>query len=323
MLLGNVILGRIIKIESKDYYVEERNGSIFRCSLRGKFKKTLRIKKDKLRTLDVASIGDWVRFNKITGDLGVIESIENRRNYLSRKAIKARGSLKRGERLEQIVASNIDNLFIVTSIKSPEFNHKFLDRVIVSAESSNINVVIVVNKLDLDSDNLIPYWEQLYSKVGYNVHVICAVNKTGIDPLKAELDGKVNLFWGQSGVGKSTLLNSMFPQLDFEVGEISNYSQKGTHTTVTGELREVEKNTYIIDTPGIREIEPYGIKKEDVSHYFIEFQPYLNDCKFNTCTHHHEPGCAITVAVENRHISVERYESYLSLLETIEDDMFY
>ena len=141
--------------------------------------------------------------------------------------------------------------------------------------------------------------------------------------LKDDLNGKVSLFWGQSGVGKSTILNSMFPHLQFEVGEISDFSQKGTHTTVTGEMREVGENTYIIDTPGIREIDPYGIKKEDVSHYFLEFLPFIHDCKFNTCTHHHEPGCAVTNAVEEEQISIERYESYLSLLQTVEDDMIY
>lgn len=214
-------------------------------------------------------------------------------------------------------------MFIVTSIKSPQFNNKFLDRVIVAAESSQISVSIILNKVDLDDRNLSREWEQLYSDIGYKVFVISAVNNLGINDVKSSLSNNVNLFWGQSGVGKSTLLNKMFPHLDFRVGEVSDHSQKGTHTTVTGELRKVGEKTYIIDTPGIREIDPYGIKKEDLCHYYKEFLPYLHDCKFNTCVHEHEPGCAVVNAVENTFISIERYESYINLLSSIEDDMFY
>lgn len=253
----------------------------------------------------------------------MIESIEERKNYLSRKAGRARGGLYRGGRLEQIIASNIDNLFIVTSIKSPRFNNRFLDRVIVSAESSKLNVSIIINKVDLDDRNLSSEWEQLYSNIGYNVSLISAEENIGVKELKDQISNNVNIFWGQSGVGKSTLLNKMFPYLEFRVGDVSESSNKGMHTTVTGEMREVGNNSFIIDTPGIREIDPYGIKKEDLSHYFKEFLPFIHDCKFNTCIHKHEPGCAVVEAVETEQISIERYESYLNLLETIEEDMFY
>lgn len=246
-----------------------------------------------------------------------------RKNYLSRKAGKYRGTLKRGERLEQIIASNIDNLLIVTSIKSPKFNNRFLDRVIVSGESAKINTIIVINKVDLDDRNLAEEWEQLYSEIGYTVFITSAVNGKGIPQIKDYLNNNVNIFWGQSGVGKSTLLNSMYTNLNFEVGEVSNYSQKGTHTTVTGKMCKVSDDTYVIDTPGIREIDPYGIKKEDLSHYFKEFVNYIHYCKFNTCIHQHEPGCAVVQAVERNDISFERYESYLNMLNTIEDDMIY
>ena len=229
----------------------------------------------------------------------------------------------RGGRLEQVIASNIDNLFIVTSIQSPRFNNKFLDRVIVSAESSKLHVIIIINKIDLDNRNLANEWEQLYSEIGYNVLAISAAENIGLEQIKKLIQNNVNIFWGQSGVGKSTLLNKMYPYLDFRVGEVSESSNKGMHTTVTGEMREVGKNSFIIDTPGIREIDPYGIKKEDLSHYYKEFLPFIHDCKFNTCIHKHEPGCAIVEAVETDKISIERYESYLNLLETIEVDMFY
>ena len=317
------IRGRIVKIESKDYYVKDNISNIIRCSLRGKFKKELQVKRDKLLTRDIAVIGDWVEFTKLNDGTGVIESVDKRKNYLSRKAIKARGSLKRGERLEQIIASNIDNIFIVNSIKQPRFNNRFLDRVLVSAESSHINPVIIINKVDLDDRNLAAEWEQLYRDIGYKVFVVSALEEIGIESLRKQIIGKINLFWGQSGVGKSTILNKMYPLLKFEVGKISEYSNKGTHTTVTGEMRIVDDQTYIIDTPGIREIDPYGIKKEDLSHYFKEFAPFFLDCKFNTCIHEHEPGCAVVEAVENEEISIERYESYLLILATIEDDMIY
>lgn len=163
----------------------------------------------------------------------------------------------------------------------------------------------------------------MYYDIGYNVFIVSALEKIGIENLKKSLTGKINLFWGQSGVGKSTILNKMYPQLKLEVGAISNYSSKGKHTTVTGEMKKVGRQTYIIDTPGIREIDPYGIKKEDLTHYFKEFIPFMNNCKFNTCIHKHEPGCAVVEAVEDEKISIERYESYLNLLATIEEDMIY
>lgn len=148
-------------------------------------------------------------------------------------------------------------------------------------------------------------------------------NGEGIDELKQMLKGKKNIFWGQSGVGKSSILNVLYPGLNLNVGKISSSSDRGMHTTVTSIMIRVEEDTYIIDTPGIREIDPYGIRKEDVGHYFLEFEPYINECRFNTCTHNHEPGCAVIKAVENDNISVERYDSYLRILETIEEDIIF
>lgn len=147
------------------------------------------------------------------------------------------------------------------------------------------------------------------------------INNSGFVNLAKYLKGKKNLFWGQSGVGKSSLLNLIYPNLKLKVGEISNYTSKGTHTTVTSVMIFVGDETYIIDTPGVREIDPFGIRKEDLGHYFIEFESYMHECKFNTCTHHHEPGCEVIKAVEKGDISEERYDSYLRILETVEKDM--
>ncbi len=242
-----------------------------------------------------------------------------RKNYISRKAIKQRGAGQRGERLEQIIASNIDNLFVIASIERPQFNNRFLDRLLVIGESSHINTVIVINKIDIDSEELAELWKELYEEVGYEVLLTSVKENIGIENLHQKIIGNKNIFWGQSGVGKSSLLNKLFPDLDLKTSDVSDYSNKGKHTTVTSNMISLGNNTFVIDTPGIREIDPYGISKENLGHYFKDFTPFINNCKFNTCTHNHEPGCAIIANVENENITVERYESYLNMLETIEE----
>ncbi len=254
---------------------------------------------------------------------GIIHTIKPRYNYLSRKAPKIKGASYRGERLEQVIAANIDNFFIISSVTRPEFNNKVIDRFLVIGESSNLKLNIVINKIDLDEDNYIQNWAELYKDIGYNVVLTSVKNDIGINELKQLSKNKKNVFWGHSGVGKSSLLNKMYPNLQLQTGVISNYTNKGTHTTVTSVMLKIDEHTFLIDTPGIREIEPFGIKNEDLGHYFKEFANFINDCKFNTCTHNHEPGCAIIKAVENEKISIERYESYLKLLETIEEDILF
>ncbi|MFC2135600.1 ribosome small subunit-dependent GTPase A [Bacteroidota bacterium] len=320
--MEQTIKGRVVKIESKDYYVLSEDHKTIRCNLRGKFKKRFNLKKDKLFTLDVVAVGDFVDFNLNEDGSGTINEIAERKNYLSRKAPKIKGASYRGERLEQIISANIDNLFVVSSVDSPLFNNRVIDRILVASESSHIAGSIIINKIDLDTDNNIEYWVDLYKKIGYNVFTTCAKTGFGTEELEKYIKGKVNLFWGQSGVGKSSLLNYLY-KLDLNIREISSFSGKGKHTTVTSVMMEVRKDTFIVDTPGIREIEPYGIKKEDLGHYFIEFADFIDDCKFNTCTHMHEPGCAVLDAVELGEISGYRYESYLKLLDSIEDDMIF
>jgi ribosome biogenesis GTPase len=271
--------------------------------------------------MDIVVVGDYIDYELNRDGSGVINKIEARRNYLSRKAPKIKGSSYRGERLEQIIASNMDNLFIVSSVAEPPFNYKSLDRLLVAGESSGTDISIIFNKTDLDDGTFIDFWSELYKKIGYNVFLTSVVTNEGIDEVKKHLQGKKNLFFGQSGVGKSSLLNSMFSELTLKTGVISSFTDRGTHTTVTGVMIKVDPETYIIDTPGIREIAPYGITKEDLSHYFIEFSEIQKNCKFNTCTHSHEPGCAVTEAVQNGDISEERYDSYLRILETIEEDV--
>lgn len=300
---------------------ELKSHAQIRCVLRGKFKKDFSLKKDKLFQTDIAVVGDKVKFDFNDDGTGFIYEILPRENYLSRKAPRIRGASYRGERLEQIIAANLDQVFIVTSISEPEFNNRTVDRFLVACESSNLKAIIIINKIDLDENDLHKKWYELYSSIGYNVLLTSTKNELGIDKLKSILPNKKNLFWGQSGVGKSSLLNKIYPHLNLKVGEISNYTSKGTHTTVTSSMFFVGDNTYLIDTPGVREIDPYGIKKEDLGHYFIEFSEFINECKFNTCTHNHEPDCAVVKAVKQGKISEERYDSYLRMLETVEEDI--
>ncbi|HEX9251308.1 MAG TPA: ribosome small subunit-dependent GTPase A [Ignavibacteriaceae bacterium] len=312
----------ISRSESKDFYIfSDADHSLIRCSLKGKFKKDFNLKKDKLFNTDFAAVGDYVLYDLNDDGTGVIYEILPRKNYLSRKAIKTRGASFRGERLEQIIASNIDNIFIVTSTLEPDFNNKTLDRFLVACESAHIKTSIIINKTDLADESSVKPWADLYKKIGYKVFLTSTINSTGLDYLFKSLKGKKNLFWGQSGVGKSSLLNLFYPDLNLKVGEISNYTSKGTHTTSTSVMIFVGEKTYIIDTPGVREIDPFGIRKEDLGHYFKEFENFITSCRFNTCTHHHEPGCAVIDAVENGNISEERYDSYLRILDTVEKDM--
>lgn len=254
---------------------------------------------------------------------GFITKVLNRKNHISRKTPKIKGTGFKGERLEQVIAANIDQLFIISSTAEPPFNNKTIDRFLVAAESSHIPVTIIINKSDLiEIDSIIP-WIEMYQNSGYSVHLTSVIRNEGLDEIKAKLENKISLVWGQSGVGKSSLLNEIYPSLNLATAPVSTFNERGKHTTVTSIMFNVDENTFVIDTPGVREIDPYGILKEDLGHYFREFESYINNCRFNTCTHHHEPGCSIIEAVNNNEISYERYDSYLRILDTIEDEINY
>jgi ribosome biogenesis GTPase len=304
-------------------YVLTDQNITYRCTLKGKFKNEFTLKKDKLYLTNIAAVGDMAEFEATNDNTGVIHSVEERKNYISRKAPKIKGASYRGERLEQIIAANIDQIIVISSVHQPEFNNKTLDRFLITAESAHIKSIITINKSDLLTNDEIKNWVDLYEEIGYPAIVTSAITKNGLNKLKKILPNNTTLFWGQSGVGKSTLLNILFPQLDLKVGDISESTRKGIHTTVTSVMIPVNETTYVIDTPGVREIDPYGIKKEDLSHYFSDFEEYLSNCKFNTCTHYHEPECGVIEAVEKGDISFERYDSYLRILDTIEEDLLF
>ena len=214
-------------------------------------------------------------------------------------------------------------MIIVSSWKEPKFNNRLIDRLIVAAESSHVEPIIIINKIDLDINGQSIKWIDLYENIGYKIFGTSVTKNLGIDNLNYELKGKTNLIWGHSGVGKSSILNSIYPGLNLKVGKISKNTSKGSHTTVTSLLSFVDEETRIIDTPGIREIDPYGIRKEDLGHYFKEFSSFICNCRFNTCTHFHEPGCVVVDAFNKGLISDERYQSYLNILDTIENDLFF
>ncbi|MBU2444658.1 MAG: ribosome small subunit-dependent GTPase A [Bacteroidetes bacterium] len=313
--------GIVSRIESKDYYVFTEDKEI-RCSLRGKFRLEAEWKKDKLLYTDLVVVGDHVKFSLNDDGTGVIEELPERKNYLSRKAPLLKGISEKGKRVEQIIAANVDYTVCVTSTKNPKFNNRVLDRMIVTAESCKTKPVIVINKIDLEKKKKKHLWHELYSTWGYNVFSCSAETRKGIEELKDFLKDKVSVFIGHSGVGKSSILNSFSDKIDQNVEEISEAWDKGVHTTVTSVLFKINDSTFVIDTPGIREIEPYGITKKDVTHYFKELANYSRNCRFSNCTHTHEPECKVKEAVEEGNIFEERYESYLRLIESLDEEEF-
>jgi ribosome biogenesis GTPase len=313
--------GIVTRIESKDYYVLSNNDEV-RCTLRGKLRLEKEWKKDKMLYTDLVVVGDYVEFSLNDDGTGVIEELPERRNYLSRKAPRIKGISEKGKRFEQIISANIDYTVCVTSIKNPKFNNRVLDRMIVAAESCETKPIIVINKIDLEKKKKTNLWHEVYSALGYNVFSCSALTGKGIDVLNDFLQNKVSVFIGHSGVGKSSILNLFSDKINQYVKKISEAWDKGVHTTVTSILFKVNDSTFVIDTPGIREIEPYGISLEDVTHYFKEIAYFSTDCKFSTCTHTHEPNCRVKESVENGKILEERYDSYLRLVESLDEEKF-
>jgi ribosome biogenesis GTPase len=314
--------GIVSRIESKDYYVLTYDDKEIRCVLRGKLKLEAEWKKEKLLYTDLIVVGDVVEFELIEDGTGVIEKIPERKNYLSRKAPYIKGVSEKGRRFEQIIAANIDYTFCVVSVDKPKFNNRVLDRMLVTAESCETTPIIVINKYDLFKKKRKDYWYELYTTLGYKVIRTSVITGQGIDEIKNVIQGKTSVFIGHSGVGKSSILNQLDPRINQKVGEVSEVWNKGRHTTVTAQLFKLNENTFVIDTPGVREIEPFGLTREDITHYFREIAIVARNCKFNTCTHTHEPDCAVKEAVEQEIIPYERYESYLRLVETLEEDKY-
>ncbi|MBQ3580282.1 MAG: ribosome small subunit-dependent GTPase A [Bacteroidales bacterium] len=293
------------------WYKVLSNGSSFDCRLRGNY----RLRGNK-QTNPVA-VGDQVEFLLQDDGTGMINNVLDRRNYIVRKATKL-------SKQTHVIASNIDQLCIVATLALPRTSTGFIDRLLVTAEAYHIPACIIFNKADLyDNElmDLLSSLKDLYERVGYPVLVTSALEGTGIGQLKKCIHGKTVLFSGHSGVGKSALLNAIEPSLNLRMGEVSEWSEKGKHTTTFAEIFPLPSSeAFLIDTPGIKEFGMVDIKPEELGHFFPEIRSRLHGCRFNTCTHTHEPGCAVKEAVDNGSISDERYTNYLGILSQIQED---
>ena len=248
-----------------------------------------------------------------------IVGIETRRNYIIRKASNL-------SKESQILASNIDQALLIVTLKEPITNLTFIDRFLATAEAYNVPVVMVINKVDLLTDEddraYLNGVRNLYETIGYKVITMNALAGDGLSELKEALIGKVTLLSGNSGVGKSSIINLVLPGLNLKTGSVSESHHTGMHTTTFSEMFELPEGGCVIDTPGVKGFGTIDFDKAEVAHYFKEIFSISADCRYNNCTHTHEPGCAVLDAVENHYISQSRYQSYLSILEDGNDDKY-
>ncbi|MBC7238111.1 MAG: ribosome small subunit-dependent GTPase A [Chloroflexi bacterium] len=287
--------GLVVRVHGGHYYVKA-DQQIIDCAIRG------RLKQEQVEG-DLVAIGDRVLWSPIEEGRGVIEEVLPRKSVLSRLSPEARGQI------EQVIVANPDQVLIVFSVRMPPLNPFMLDRYLVACEAANLPAAIVVNKIDLAEPADLELVER-YRKIGYYVLPTSAVTGEGLEELRQLLRGKLTVLTGPSGVGKSTLLNLLWPDLDLPVGEISTYHERGKHTTVVPWLLNPEPDVYVADTPGLRQFRFWDIEPEQLDAFFPEMLPHLNKCRFTPCTHMHEPGCAVRMAVERGEISEQRYESY-------------
>ncbi len=297
--------GLVFRSTGSWYDVVDQNGKKVKARLRGKFKL------DGIKNSNPIAVGDYVFFTIENDGFGVITQIEERQNYIIRKSIHktAHG---------QIIASNLDQAVLLATLNHPKTSLGFIDRFLVAAESYDIPCIIVFNKADLIKEKEkaeLEYIRNIYETIGYKTLVISAIEKTNIEEFRELLKDKKTLISGHSGVGKSTLLNTLFPNLNQKTAEISDFSNKGVHTTTFAEMFEIEPNSYVIDTPGIKELGLFELSNQDISFYFPEIRSLVGECKFQNCTHIHEPACRVLELVENGDIAKERYFSYLSMIE--------
>ena len=292
------------------YEVFGSNGIHYTCRLKGRF----RIE-DKTITNPVA-VGDRVSIIRDAGNPEhmIINKIHNRENYIIRRSPKKKGH-------SHIIAANIDQAILIATMAYPRTSIGFIDRFLVTAEAFRIPAVVIFNKKDLMDDEQYETTSALieeYEKIGYPCFLICAHDLKDISSVGEILNGKTSLLSGHSGVGKSTFINALIPEVEQSTGKISNFANKGVHTTTFAERFPINDSSFIIDTPGIKELGLAEIETDELSHYFPELRGLLGNCKFNNCTHTHEPGCAIEEAYQSGKISATRYDSYLGML--LEDD---
>jgi ribosome biogenesis GTPase len=264
------------------------------------------------------AVGDRVCIVTNQEGTAFITEIEDRRNYIIRKSSNL-------SKQSHIIAANVDQAVLVVTINYPETSLTFIDRFLASAEAYRIPVVLVFNKTDLLSEEELHYQEMvmaMYDNVGYQCMAISAANGDGVDALKALLAGKITVLSGNSGVGKSTLINQILPDANLRTSEISDAHNTGMHTTTFSEMLLLPDGGYLIDTPGIKGFGTFDIEPEELTSYFKEIFHFSKDCRFNNCTHTKEPGCAVLKALEDHYISESRYQSYLSMLDDKEEGKY-
>ena len=300
--------GIVYKSTGSWYTVKTPNGKFYECRIKGKF----RIQG--IKSTNPIAVGDVVEFDIETKNntaTGVIKRIEERKNYIVRKSVNL-------SKQTHIIASNVDQVFLLVTLNNPPTFTSFIDRFLVTAEAYSINTVILFNKIDAYNEETIlevKYLASIYRKIGYKCIGISATTGKNIDKVKEMMLGKISMFAGHSGVGKSTLVNAIEPSLDLKTKEISNQHMQGQHTTTFAEMFDLSFDAQIIDTPGIKGFGVVDMEKEEVGDYFPEFFELKQDCKFNNCLHLKEPKCAVKDALENDEVSYSRYRSYLQILE--------
>jgi ribosome biogenesis GTPase len=296
------------------YIVKDETGQVYNARILGKFKI------EGLTSTNPIAVGDSVTISmENEGEASVtITAIANRRNYITRTS-------PANKHQHHIIASNLDQSLLFATLKDPKTSLGFIDRFLITSEAYHIPSVIVFNKSDLYRKKEEESFEEIksmYEKVGYTVVRMSIQTGEGVEEVKAMLKDKVTLLSGHSGVGKSSFINTVFPELALRTQDVSGWSGKGLHTTTFAEMFDLPQGGQIIDTPGIRELGLVDISKQELSHYFPEMRALINDCRYNNCLHMNEPGCAVKAAVEEGAVHLERYLSYCTILDKIEERKF-
>lgn len=300
--------GIVTKSTGSWYFLRDDSGKIIHGRIRGKFRL------DNIKHTNPIAVGDLVDYEIDSEGIATIHNIHERKNYIIRRSVNL-------SKKTHIIASNIDRAFLVVTVNNPKTSFGFIDRFLVTAEAYHIPATLIFNKMDSYNEEqlkIIEEYKSIYEKIGYETIGVSAITGFNLEELKVKLKAITSLVSGHSGVGKSTLLNTLYPDLKLKTSEVSDFNQKGQHTTTFAEMYEWPFGGFIIDTPGIKEFGLVDMEKEEIQNYFPEINELKNQCKFDNCLHLNEPKCAVIEAVENDEVAQSRFESYLGFLEEIQ-----